>query len=261
MNMHTTEAALFDPAVNMARQSLYRFAALSLLDPRQGSWKNLRALREDRLLHESADFLRTLPEARPARLGVGELPLNNLDPGYVLARLPGSPELFNAEYESAFGLLVSCACPPHEIEYVPSKFDFQRSNGLADISGFYHAFGLTIADEHPERPDHIVLELEFMAFLLGLERRAAEFSDVERGQICREAQAMFLSEHLAWWAPAFARLLAREAADGFYAAVADFLAALIPAERALVGVEVPGRPAAPTQIERPEACEGCKIST
>ena len=45
----------FDPALSMARQSLYRFAALSLLDPQAGSWEQLHALRTDRLLTEGSD--------------------------------------------------------------------------------------------------------------------------------------------------------------------------------------------------------------
>ena len=36
-----------DPALSMARQALYRFAALSLLDPKCGSWEQLDALRDD----------------------------------------------------------------------------------------------------------------------------------------------------------------------------------------------------------------------
>jgi TorA maturation chaperone TorD len=263
--MHANAAKIpaFDLAVNMARQSLYRFAALSLLDPREGAWDELRGLRDDRLLRESAAFLRRLPDARPAKLSPGELPSSNLDSRRVLDCLPDSRELLNAQYERTFGLLVSCACPPYEIEYVPGKFDFQRSNGLADISGFYQAFGLTVSDEKPERPDHVVMELEFMAFLVGMERRAAEENSAaakECARVCREAQAKFLAEHLAWWAPAFARLLRREA-EGFYAASGVFLAALIPVERALLAVDASERSATPSLLERPEACEGCQLAS
>ena len=71
----TSPSADFDPAVNMARQSLYRFAALSLLDPQAGSWDRLDALRDDPVLLEAAALIRSLPEARPTELGLGERPL------------------------------------------------------------------------------------------------------------------------------------------------------------------------------------------
>jgi putative dimethyl sulfoxide reductase chaperone len=200
-------------------------------------------------------------------LAPGERPPADLDPDFVLSRLPKTRAKLNDNYERTFGLLVSCNCPPYEMEYINSKLDFQRSNGLADIAGFYRAFGLERSPTHPERHDHIVLELEYMAYIIGLERLAAGAEDPElraRGLICRRAQVRFLEEHLAWWAPAFAKLLGRQDPNGFYEAAGTFLAALIPAERALLGLPIPqGRGGAelviPSAIERPEQCEGCAI--
>jgi TorA maturation chaperone TorD len=254
----------FDRAENIARQVLYRLAALALTDPHSGSWERLTALRDDALPLEAAALIRCVSRARPAKLGVGERPLKYLDPQPVLDRLPSSRVALNTQYEATFGLLVSSACPPYETEYTNSKFAFQRSNALADVNGFYHAFGLKIADAHPERPDHIVLQLEFMAWLLGLERQAVDGHVQLRGQrlhVSRDAQARFMREHLACWAPPFAKLLARENRGGFYEAVGVFLAALIPAERSFLKIDVQSRPVLPSLPERPEACEGCQLAT
>ncbi len=264
MTANDNGAVVFDSALNMARQSLYRFAALSLLDPKCDSWECLHALRSDPILIEASAFIRQTPQAIPDQLGLGESPLDDLVPQRVLECLPDSSQALNAEYESTFGLLVSNACPPYETEYIDGKLTFQRSNEMADVSGFYHAFGLTISKQHPERHDHIVLELEFMAFLLGLERRAfeeGESGSPEKLAVCRDAQQKFFKEHVAWWVPAFGRLLAKENQGGFYEAVAHYLAALLPAERALLGVEVPSRLCAPSTLERPEECEGCELAS
>jgi TorA maturation chaperone TorD len=254
----------FDRAVNIARQALYRFASLALTDPKAGSWERLSVLRDDPVPLEAAALVRGLRQARSAKFGAGEHPLRDLDPRRVIERLPRSRRELNAQYETTFGLLVSSACPPYETEYINSKFAFQRSNALADISGYYHAFGLDIADAHPERPDHIVLELEFMAILLGLERQAADGNAElleQRLLTCREAQARFVEEHLAWWAPAFAKLLVQQNRGGFYEAVGVFLAALMPAERSLLKIEVNSRPPSPSLQEPPEACEGCQLTS
>jgi TorA maturation chaperone TorD len=262
MTMTQSERLDFDLAINIARQTLYRFAALSLVDPRAGSWQQLRRIAADRLVPQAAAVMRALPEVKSVTLGIGEQPVRFLNPTTVLERLPDSQDAFNTEYETTFGLVVGSACPPYETEYIGSKFAFQRSNSLADINGFYRAFGLTIA--RSERPDHIALELEFMASLLALERRAAE-AGFPRGEeslkVCREAQILFLKEHLAWWVPAFARLLVQENASGFYAAVASFLAALIPAERALLGVAPQSRRVSLSREASPDACEGCQLTT
>ncbi len=253
----------FDAATNMARQSLYRFAAVALLDPKAGAWQQLDTLHGDALLGDAAELIRQLPDAVPAELERGERPLADLDPLSVLQRRPVTLQSANEEFENTFGLLVSAACPPYETEYIDSRFTFRRSNALADVSGFYRAFGLTPGDEHPERHDHIVLELEFMAQLVGLERRAVQSSEhaaAEKAAVCREAQRKFLREHLAWWTPAFARLLSKENPGGLYEAIGVFLSALVPAERGLLDVVALTQGAAPSTLERPEECEGCLLA-
>ncbi|MCA9133120.1 MAG: molecular chaperone TorD family protein [Planctomycetales bacterium] len=264
MSIQTIDQVALDSALPRARQALYRFAAVALLDPKYGTWALLQKLRSEPLLASAAEVLRETATAEAEELGLGELPLAELDPEAVWRKLPPSDAALNTMYERTFGLLVSAACPPYETEYIPSKFTFQRGNTLADVSGFYRAFGLTTSLMHAERPDHIVLELEFMAFLLGREREADEQQDRALGEpraaVCRQAQTRFLQEHLAPWATLFAKLLQRENPGGFYEAVGNFLAALIPAERSLLGVAVPQQAAqAPSQIEPLDACDGCQL--
>lgn len=252
----------FDLALNIARQSLYRFGALALSDPRVGSWEKIHDKRSQELVLEAAALLRSTPGARAMDLSCGELPLEELDPGRVFALLSDSETDLNMAYERTFGLVVSGACPPYETEYLNSKFTFQRSQQLADISGFYRAFGLRPSSQHPERYDHIVLELEFMAFLLGLERQAIESDQQEREEhiaVCRDAQAKFVEEHLAWWIPTFAKLLSMEDPQGCYGALAIFLSALIPVERALLAITAPPGAVSPSSVEPPEECEGCLL--
>lgn len=251
-----------DAALSLARQSLYRFAALALADPRCGTWKQLSDRQTARVVKAAAELVRSEPAAKADALGLGELPLEDLDPALVLNRLPASAEAFNAFYEQTFGLLVSSNCPPYETEYIDSKFTFQRSQGLADIAGFYQAFGLEPSTTHPERHDHLALELEFSAFLLGLDRAAREGDHIDRIQqsaICRQAQRRFLAEHLVWWVPTFARLLSLRDPDGFYGAASRFLAALIAAERALVDLPAPSGRVAPSMVENPDECSGCLV--
>jgi TorA maturation chaperone TorD len=252
-----------DLNMNMARQALYRFAGLSLLDPRAGAWERLNALHDDSVLFEAADLYRNAVGRLGTRPGQGESWTQNIDPQLVLGRLPASAQALNAEYEGTFGLLVSSNCPPYEMEYVNSKFTFQRSNTLADISGFYQAFGVTGSEAHPERPDHIVLELEFMATLIGLERGAAKLDSAhaaDREEVCHEAQIRFLKDHLGWWVPAFGMLLVKQNGRGYYAAAGEFLTAFIAGEQALLGLPPASPGVAPTSEERPEFCEGCQLA-
>ena len=209
----------------------------------------------------AAMIVRSEPAARAPELGLGERPLESLDPGRIFSSIPGTAAELNAEYECVFGLLVSGSAPPYETEYIDGKFTFQRSQHLAEIAGFYRAFGLGVSGECPDRQDHVALELEFMAVLIGLESRAAKHgeTDCARANICRDAQRRFLENHLIWWILTFARLLERERPNGFYASAGEFLTAFLPSERALFGVTIPNVASGPSLLERPEECEGCPL--
>jgi TorA maturation chaperone TorD len=237
--------------------------ALALQDPRRGNWKRLADPLWQRGVSSAAELVRCELSLVAGELGLGELPIERLDARELVDRLPESEEDLNREFERAFGLLVTSPHPPYETEYLGEKLAFQRAQQLADVAGFYRAFGLKLSQEYPERPDHIVVELEFMAFLIGMERKAADGSsseDDERVAVCRDAQRRFLNDHLVWWLPTFARLLVHERPDCFYAAGGRFLAALVPAERTLLKVPPWKRPIEPPRPIRPEECAGCLLS-
>jgi TorA maturation chaperone TorD len=282
--MLDTDGAPESTAIDLARECLYRFLALALSDPhgrgchatqaRSASEGNTRqvpslALRacvlfdpeNQQLACAAADLLRDEACARPVPLGFGELSPEELDLRPLLKSLPAAAGL-RAEYDRVFGLVPARECPPYETEYHPSSETFFRSQQLADVAGFYRAFGLDTAAAEPERPDHLALELEFSAFLLLKKRLAlasggAAVDAAERAVVCDDALRDFFRDHLAWWAPSFAAGLRRKAGDGFYAAVARLLAAFLPAERGRLGVPPPRLPLQPAPIERPEEQASC----
>lgn len=254
-----------------ARQVLYRFASAAMADPRSGCVQALYGRDVKPLVAAAADLVRKAGRRCRARPAWGELHDSWLDPQRVLRRLPSSPEELNAEYERTFGLLVSSAHPPYEMEYVSGKLIFQRGHLLADVAGFYRAFGWRRSERHPERLDHLALELEFMAALCGQQVRARRAwcaarsagntvqagVAAEQARVCWEAQQRFVAAHLAWWVPGFGRLLAAHRPRGFYAAAGRFVRAMMPLERALLHLPPASRPLQIVQERRPEECAGC----
>jgi TorA maturation chaperone TorD len=253
----TTEEA---PAIDLVRQTLYRFLALALTDPEAERWE---ALLDPRLLDaaiEAAELLREADGTSAMELAPGELPLARLNLNPIVAQLRHpyfDPEL---EYRRTFGLLVSKKAPPYETEYCRQTLVVYRQQVLADVAGFYRAFGLEPSRELPERHDHLALELEFMAWLIAKEQRARRAGNLEQGEVCRDAQRSFLRDHLVWWVPAFATLLRLGCEDRggrahdadprtFYGAVATSICAFLHGER--VRFQLP----APTELVEPRAAD------
>jgi DMSO reductase family type II enzyme chaperone len=136
---------------------------------------------------------------------------------------------------------------------------FRQSHELADINGFYGAFGFNIGGPVRERPDHLSAELEFMHVLALKEWQAAIPEQVE---ICVDAQKNFLEDHLGCWIEAFAIRVAFEAKDSLYSQLARFAVAFVKEEARRPGAEpeplVPER-LKPTPFDTSDGCGDCPI--
>jgi len=249
-------------ATDLARECLYRFLATAVSDPYLDQWRLVRDSASQRLFSDAAALVRTESASNPASLGFGELGSEHMDADAIINELQSPMGELCAQHDRVFGLVQPRECPPYETEYHPNSEAFFRAQQLADIAGFYRAFGIQPGSSPPERPDHLSLELEFMSFLLLKKRTIHESGkpqsdEREKIAICESAQRAFFTDHLAWWVPAFARGLRRKAGDGLYAALGRFLGALMPAERARWDIPAPRLPLQPHVIERPEEQESC----
>lgn len=120
-----------------------------------------------------------------------------------------------------------------------AKNEFQRVDCLADINGFYRAFGLQPASD---RPDALATELEFMYYLIHKWCRAMADGRTEDADICIDAQRKFFGAHLFPGAQHIAQAIMTVSTDGFYAIVASELLVFLSREHELLGTPVSLRP-------------------
>lgn len=133
-------------------------------------------------------------------------------------------------YQRCLTLTYSPDAPPYEVAYVSTDV-FRQTQELADIAGFYRAFGVGVGPEERERVDHIGVELSFMHFLCLKEAYAARHREAEHLRVCRDSQRAFLRDHLLCWGPAFAERLAALGGGSPYGAAGRALAAWLEWER------------------------------
>ncbi|MCZ7527254.1 MAG: molecular chaperone TorD family protein [Acidimicrobiia bacterium] len=137
---------------------------------------------------------------------------------------------------------------PYETSYTGAgAADLAR---LADVSGFYRAFGFQVSGE---RPDHFVAELELAAFLALGEARARHAGDGEGAAIFADAFGAFLRDHLGTWLRPLADRLESVEPGGPYAPLVGAAAHLVEAEAERVGIDL--RPVRPLEAAIPAALE------
>ncbi|MEE8342331.1 MAG: molecular chaperone TorD family protein, partial [Gammaproteobacteria bacterium] len=183
--------------LDQARLTVYQFLSLATSKPLSERWPRILEPDFQELARAAVEVIREDPRACPDRLAPGEIALAALDLAPLISFLRQPKEDFSEEFDRVFGLLVSRECPPYETEYCPQTFSVYRSQHLADIAGFYRAFGLEPSCKSPERHDHIALELEFMAWLNTKTLYALEQGDKDNANLCRDTQMRFFRDHLA----------------------------------------------------------------
>lgn len=140
--------------------------------------------------------------------------------------LPRDLGRFRDDHMALFPPIASRDAPGYETAYRGDDI-FQQADLLADIAGFYKAHGLRAGGSERERPDHITVQLEFMAVLARKTVYALGVDRSEDADICREMSALFLQDHLGCWAPGFGRRVATMSASPWYRNLGELLAAWV----------------------------------
>ena len=237
----------------LARGVLYRAVTIGLRPPVEDHERSP-------LPPGGQDALREAARLVEARRPPGEALLAAVE---VLCARPVSTAERRTTHSRLFGHSRGLVCP-FETEYGPEGA-FRHPQELADIAGYYLAFGLRPAEAQDERVDHAACECEFMGFLARKEAFALEALALwgadpeaeERLDTIRVATRSFLREHLGRFGRAFASLLMKEDADGFHGALGAVLFRFLGTECHRIGL--PPGPAtlalrAPAPDATPMAC-------
>lgn len=196
----------------------------------------VRTLARARLARFLAELLADAPAAALRRLAQPDVRAEITHASAALGLAPAlvdqvfdrlrRPAALLASRARHLGHTVRSACPAYELEYGRAEV-FQQASSLADLAGFYAAFGYTPDGPLAERPDHVVAQCEFLSDAALKQLLAAHRAAVDAAAICLDAQRRFLADHAARWMPAFFERLRRAEPDGPLAPVAELGRALL----------------------------------
>ena len=133
------------------------------------------------------------------------------------------------EFVDVFGHTLSKQIAPYALEHLKNSDVFFRTQKLADLNGFYKAFGMEV--KSIERADHISTQTEFLSYLLLKERLAERDGLIEEMGVCRDAFDQFQKNHFMDWAGMFSGNLATHVDSGFYPLTGRFLSISLETEK------------------------------
>lgn len=240
----------------LARRELWLLVSTAFVDPYHR--ERFELLREPEFRQRALRAAALLAQEVPSiELSPGDQQPKELSLQRLLAALDGEWATLEAANRQLFGFTaISSACPPCEVEYEPNEDITYRSQRLADLAGFYRAFGLEVSGRADERMDHVTTQAEFLYVLLAKEAALLQEGNQEGAEICRKARRTFFEEHVGWWLPTFCHLLSRAAPTDFYRELSAFTASLSAAERVCLGLP-PFRVRCVLKPAPAEAATGC----
>ena len=189
-----------------ARCRIYALIAAAFSYPEVEFYQRLST---QQFLSELESNLKALHYGGQIQLGDWAIPsLEELQEEYIRLFSAGSP------------------CPAYQTEYA-SPHIFSKTQTLADISGFYQAFGLEVGSKQRERVDFIGTELEFMSYLCFKAAYALTNGSKDNFEIVLDAQKKFFRQHLAPWGSLYSRQMAEQASLLLYNALGNLLSSYL----------------------------------
>jgi TorA maturation chaperone TorD len=148
----------------------------------------------------------------------------------LMAKLDNSNlAIISNDFVYVFGHTLSKQIAPYALEHLKNKDLFFQTQKLADLNGFYKAFGLEV--ESIERADHISTQSEFLSFLLLKQCLAEKDSLSEEKKICVKAFHDFQRDHFLDWVEMFAKNLTTHIDSDFYLLAGKFLSEFLKIEK------------------------------
>jgi TorA maturation chaperone TorD len=179
-----------------------------------------------------AELGRLAVEVADARGCPGEV--RDLLAAFAAAARDADPTAVASEYVFLFDRQVRC--PPYEGAWGPiAPMAAGKAVAVADVAGFYAAFGLAPSAVHADMEDHVAAELEFLSVLALKEAYAMAEGHGDGLQITRDAARLFLTDHLGRWAGTFARGLVEASPLPYYATAARLFEGWVEREIAACG--------------------------
>jgi TorA maturation chaperone TorD len=239
--------------VAVCRAILYDVLAMSLSPPTRVMLSRLEADGACETILDAAKALES-PD--------GSAPVSPAVDRFFEALRGSTLDRLGESYQEIFGHTAHGQLPPYESEYGSGDV-FRQAQELADIGGFYRAFGLEMSRSRHERNDHIAAECEFLSLLATKEAYDVVEGDLESCEAVRKAERLFLRDHAAGFGRAFARSLERSSGHALYRAAGQLCFDFLTSECSRFEVP-PGREVLelrPTvEAEPPMACGGCELA-
>jgi len=212
------------------RSRVYAVLSTAFSSPREGMGAPGAPLAAVLILREAARALGTpIPEralaaieegGRHATMNLAQGGADELEVEYNRLFVgPGAPRVY--PYESLYRGSMSLVMGPSAGEALQA----------------YRRAGLAINTAFKDLPDHVAVELEFMARLCCEEARAESAGRADLALRLKQEQRSFLDAHLATWLPAMCERVIRETTSTIYRGFAEIAATFVGWDRERLDAE------------------------
>ena len=126
-------------------------------------------------------------------------------------------ELLKVDYTRLFVGPFKLLAPPYGSVYLEDGR--MMGDSAIDARNWYEKEGLDVVIN--DAPDHIVMELEFMYYLVAKQAQATNEENLQNIQLYQQKQKTFLNSHLARWLPDFTDNVEKNTHTEFYKKLAQ----------------------------------------